>query len=46
MLTFIPGVLAVVLAWRFKGFMAAVFVLLAWIVLEVVLGVLLFDLPR
>ena len=46
MLTFIPGVLAVALAWKFKGFMTAVFVLFGWIVLELAVGVLLFDLPR
>ena len=46
MLTFIPGVLAVGLAWKFKGFGTAAYVLLVWMLLEMLVGVFLLDLPR
>jgi hypothetical protein len=46
MLTFVPFVLVVGWVWKAKGFKTAVLVALGWMLVELFVGVLLFDLPR
>ena len=46
MLTFVPFVLVVGWVWKAKGFKRAVGVAFVWMLVELFVGVLLFDWPR